>query len=65
VKELAESKGQLPPMTEKKIVVSNMIPTVKENRKGYMQCQFERAKAARRLQHVAGTPTVKNFKHML
>jgi hypothetical protein len=35
-----------------------VLSTVAENRKGYMLRQFERAKEARRLYHIAGTPRV-------
>jgi hypothetical protein len=44
---------------------SNLISTVAKNRKGYRLGQFERAKEARRLYHVVGTPTVNNFKSLL
>jgi hypothetical protein len=42
-----------------------MISTIKENRKGYTQRQFENSKRARRLYHIVGCPTVANFKHIL
>jgi hypothetical protein len=38
---------------------------VAENRQGYTLRQYERAKDARRLYHVAVTPTVNNFKMLL
>jgi hypothetical protein len=44
---------------------SNLISTVSENRQGYTLRQFERAKEARRLYHIVGTPTVNNFKLLL
>ncbi len=44
---------------------SNLISTVAENRAGYTQRQYERAKEARRLYHIVGTPTVENFKSLL
>ena len=44
---------------------SNLVSTVAENRKGYTLRQFERAKEARRLYHIVGTPTVENFKSLL
>ena len=44
---------------------SNLISTVTENRQGYTLRQFERAKEARRLYHIVGTPTVENFKSLL
>jgi hypothetical protein len=44
---------------------SNLISIVAENRKGYTLRQFERAKEARRLYHIVGTPTVNNFKSLL
>jgi hypothetical protein len=44
---------------------NNLIATVRENRMGYSQKQFERAKRARRLYHIVGCPTVDNFKHIL
>ena len=45
--------------------MSNLISTIKENRAGYTQRQFERAKTARELYHIVGTPTVENFKNLL
>jgi hypothetical protein len=41
------------------------VTTVTENKSGYTQRQFERAKEARRLYHIVGTPTVENFKSLL
>jgi hypothetical protein len=40
---------------------SNLISTVAENRKGYTLHQFERAKEARKLYHIVGTPTMNNL----
>jgi hypothetical protein len=37
---------------------SNLISTVTENQKGYTLRQFERAKEARKLYHIVGTPTL-------
>jgi hypothetical protein len=45
--------------------MSNLIATVKENKMGYTQRQFESAQRARRLYHIAGCPTIENFKHIL
>jgi hypothetical protein len=42
-----------------------LISTVAENRQGYTLCQFERAKAARKLYHIVGTPAINNFKTVL
>jgi hypothetical protein len=45
---------------------SNWISTVAKNRKGYTLRQFvERAKEARKLYHIVGTPTMENFKLLL
>ena len=44
---------------------NNLVSTVAENRKGYTLRQFERAKKARALYHIVGTPTVENFKALL
>jgi hypothetical protein len=44
---------------------SNLISMVAENRKGYTLRQFERAKEARKLYHIVGTPTMNNFKSLL
>jgi hypothetical protein len=44
---------------------SNLINTVTENRKGYTLRQSERAKEARKLYHIVGTPTMDNFKSLL
>jgi hypothetical protein len=38
---------------------------VAENRKGYTLRQFERAKEARKLYHIVGTPTTNNFQSLL
>jgi hypothetical protein len=38
---------------------------VAENRKGYTLRQFKRAKEARKLYHIVGTPTMNNFKSLL
>jgi hypothetical protein len=38
---------------------------VAKNRKGYMLRQFERAKEARELYHIVGTPAMNNFKSLL
>ncbi len=43
----------------------NLVSTVAKNRQGYTLRQFERAKEARRLYHIVGTPTVDNFKSLL
>ena len=42
-----------------------MVSTVAKNRKGYTLRQYERAKKARALYHIVGTPTVENFKALL
>ena len=44
---------------------SHLISTVNENRMGYTQRQFDRAKTARELYHIVGAPTVENFKALL
>jgi hypothetical protein len=44
---------------------SNLISTVAENKKGYTTRQFERAKEARKLYHIVGTPKMENFKSLL
>jgi hypothetical protein len=44
---------------------SHLIETVKENRVGYTQRQFERAKRARELYHIVGTPTIETFKTLI
>jgi hypothetical protein len=40
---------------------SHLINTVKENRVGYTQRQFEQAKRAQELYHIVGMPTIKSF----
>ena len=42
-----------------------LISTLKENRRGYTQQQFEDAKRARKLYHAVGCPTIENFKHII
>jgi hypothetical protein len=44
---------------------SHLINTVKENRIGYTQRQFEQAKKAQELYHIVGTPTIETFKTLL
>ena len=46
-------------------VSSHMIDSVAENRQNYTSRQFEDAKAARKLYHILGAPTIENFKKML
>jgi hypothetical protein len=50
---------------EEKEGTSNLVSTVTENKNGYTQRQLERAKEARRLYHIVGTPTVENSKSLL
>jgi hypothetical protein len=50
---------------QKEDSTSNLISTVAENRKGYTLRQFKRAKEARKLYHIVGTPTMNNFKSLL
>ena len=47
------------------IAVSNLVSTVKENRLGYTQRQFERAKRARALYHKTSCPSLEAFKHLI
>ena len=42
-----------------------LIASVEENKKGYTERQFKRAKEARALYHKVGTPTVENFKALI
>jgi hypothetical protein len=44
---------------------NHLINTVKENRVGYTQRQFEQAKKAQVLYHIVGTPTIERFKTLL
>jgi hypothetical protein len=44
---------------------SHLINTVKKNRVGYTQRQFEQAKRARELYHIVGTPTIESFKALM
>ena len=44
---------------------SHLVTTLSENRKGYTDRQYDRAKTARKLYHIVGTPTVENFKALL
>jgi hypothetical protein len=44
---------------------SHLINTVKENRVGYTQRQFEQAKRAQELYHIVGTPTIEPFKTLI
>jgi hypothetical protein len=44
---------------------NHLIKTVKENRVGYTQRQFEQAKRAQELYHIVGTPTIDTFKTLI
>jgi hypothetical protein len=44
---------------------SHLIKTVKENRVGYTQRQFEQAKRARELYLIVGMPTIETFKTLI
>jgi hypothetical protein len=44
---------------------NHFINTVKENRVGYTQRQFQQAKKARELYHILGAPTIETFKTLL
>jgi hypothetical protein len=48
-----------------KVSNEHLINTVKENRVGYTQRQFEQAKRARELYHIVGTPTIESFKALI
>ena len=58
-------------MTEKilppnnKIGYNNMVATIKENRMGYMQKQFDNAKWACQLYHIVRASSITNFKLFL
>jgi hypothetical protein len=58
-KKIAESNNMTP------LDLTNMVTTVKENKMGFTQKQYENAKKARRLYHIVGCPTVENFKHII
>ena len=58
-------KNYLKKKKETKLETSNMVQTVDENKIGYTKQQVERAKAARKLYHIVGSPTVEVFKVML
>ena len=42
-----------------------LVTTLSENRKGYTDREYDRAKTARKLYHIVGMPTVENFKALL
>ena len=44
---------------------SNLVTTLSENCRGYTNRQYDRAKTARKLYHIIGTPMVENFKALL
>jgi hypothetical protein len=58
------SKDYKKDLNKTEIGTSNLISTVTENRKGYPFQQYERAKEARKLYHIVGTPTTKHFKSL-
>jgi hypothetical protein len=59
------SSGYKQDLKEPNNGTSNLVSTVAKNRKGYTLRQFERAKVARKLYHIVGTPTMNNFKSLL
>ena len=58
-------KNYLKKKKEIKLETSNMVQTVDENKIGYTKQQVERAKPARKLYHIVGSPIVEAFKAML
>ena len=44
---------------------AQLVATIKDNTEGHTKQQQERAKEARKLCHIAGAPTVKNFKFII
>ena len=44
---------------------SNLVTTLSENWRGYINRQYDRAKTAWKLYHIIGMPTVENFKALL
>ena len=65
LKHVAETKCMSPPTKTGGAQLSNMVSTVTENRKGYIQRQFEkRKKIVRRFYHIVRCPTVDIFKHI-
>ena len=44
---------------------NHLVTTVSENRMNFTERQFQRAKRARKLYHIIGTPTVDDFKCLL
>ena len=59
------SDAYLKEVENKKTETSHVIETVAENKTGFTERQFQRAKAARELYHNVGSPTVDNFKALL
>mgnify|MGYP002176679840 FL=1 len=59
------TKGYKKNLNNVELDTSNLVTTVNENRKGYTLRQYERAKEARKLYHIIGTPTMDNFKSLL
>ena len=57
----------IPDCHERKIETaeSHLVDTVKENRKGYTQAQYDRAVKARSLYHELGAPTLDNYKGLI
>ena len=49
----------------KEMGCSNLVTILSENWRGYTDQQYDRAKRARKLYHIIGTPTVENFKALL
>ena len=54
---------------EKRLTVpdycESMVTTVEDNKKKYTKRQYKNAAVARKLYHILGTPTIKNFKNIL
>ena len=47
------------------MALSYLISTMKENRVGYTQQHFERAKVVRQIYNVNGNSTTENYKHIM
>ena len=47
------------------VAKSHLVDTVKENRKGYTQAQYDRAVKVWSLYHELGAPTLENYKGLI
>ena len=64
-KSVAKANKRSPRRKSSNTKMNHMVSTVKENRLGYTQREFDNAKRARKLYHILGCPSTQNYKHII